>query len=69
MLKVSPYDFLLRQGLVFPLLELPILTTSSAEHMNAASLPLSVMMQENNEHLSSCVEAAFQTLFITTENR
>lgn len=50
--------FLLRCNLVFPLLELPILRTACAEHRNAASsLPLAVMVQEKNEHLSRHVEA------------
>jgi len=57
MLKVSPFDFLLRWDLMFLLLELLALNIPRAEHRNAASSLLLVMVQEKNEHLSSCVEA------------
>lgn len=70
MVKISPLDFLFRWGSLFPLLELPVLTTPSAEHENAASsLPLSLMAPEKEEHLSLCVETKELSRFTVPARR
>lgn len=70
MVKISPLDFLFRWGSLFPLLELPILTTPSAEPENAASsFPLSVMAPEKEEHLSLCVETRELSRFTVPAHR